>query len=207
MAAGNGALVDLAVWKHPVDHRAEKGPSRGAIAVLMVIIGNAIFGGLLLKMRKDRFRDSCSENILRVAMVQSNVAGREKWRGQHYKKILKMHLDLSEEARTSDPELIVWSEGALGMIPSSVRSMVPTEVRVFARKSGIPILMGGSHTDHFREQSCNSATVVSPSGRLVGRYDKVKLFPFSEEIPRGLEFVAGTRPARFFVRAGKGKLS
>jgi apolipoprotein N-acyltransferase len=78
----------------------------------------------------------------------------------------------------------------------------------------IPVLIGASTYDAARNDAFNSALLIDRSGRMIGRYDKVRLLAFGEYIP-GIEtfpwlknllpvgaghFTAGTGPGVLTVQ-------
>ena len=132
-------------------------------------------------------------DTLRVAIIQSNLEGETRWSGNRFRDIVTLHMDLTREAVSSRPELVVWPESALGSVPNSTWSMVPGMVKRLAMDVDCPILLGVVNEDGITGQSHNSATIVTPHGRLSGRYDKLRLLPFAEWVPRGLSFMAGPR--------------
>ena len=57
-----------------------------------------------------------------------------------------------------------------------------------ARLTGAPLLMGGVAFTPAREPM-NSAFLIDETGKLTGRYDKVRLVPFGEYIPAGFDWI------------------
>ena len=193
LALVNGALADL--W---LTRRAGAKPGIGALLILCLALLNGMVGALVLAgsdefLKAGRGSVAGRKGSLRVAIVQPSVEGEGKWSGQHFDEILKTHLDLSEQALSSNPDLLIWPEGALGPAPGRAFEIVPLSVRKAAREMKVTILMGTVHRDAIRGTSHNSATIVSTTGGLTGRYDKTRLLPFAESVPRGLEFMAGPR--------------
>jgi len=205
IAAFNGAVVDLG-WI-VLDKRFRWGDqggvrvgrpsavgslwaSRGSCAVMGFAILNALVGHAILHQSS---KYHINADTLRVAIIQSNLEGEMRWSGNNFRNIVKLHMDLTRESLSSDPELIVWPESALGLVPNSTWSMVPGIVRRLAMNVGRPILLGIVNEDGVTGESHNSATIVTPHGRLSGRYDKIRLLPFAEWVPRGFSFMAGPR--------------
>jgi len=189
VASVNGAWVDL--WMCRKEARGDSLHRLGALAVLLFAVLNAAWG-LWCVVR----RVPASESLT-VAVVQPCIDGDIKWSGKEAAKILEIHLNLSQERLAEKPDLVIWPEGALGYDPKRPEALVPEAVRQWARERQIPILLGISYRDRIRGVSHNSATMVTRYGRLMGRYDKMKLLPLAETVPAGMERLASPNARRF----------
>jgi len=193
IAGWNGWLVDL--LRSLREERSQKGLSLASQVHMAVVPGLVLFAalsGVLILRHADKVVDRLrSWRRIRVAAIQANIPGELKWSGDYYEEALKIYSDLTREAAKGDPEFIIWCECSLGDTTDITWEMVPLDVRKLAEEIGIPILTGAVHHDRVRVISYNSATVVSPTGRMIGRYDKMKLLPFAETVPEGLGFLAG----------------
>jgi len=193
IAGWNGWLVDVFQRLRKGASQERFSPVRQAhMAVLPVLVLFVVLSGVMILRHADNVVDSLSSSKrIRVGAIQANIEGELKWSGDYYDEALKIYSDLTREAAKADPELIVWCECSLGDTTEITSEMVPLDVCKLAQEIGIPILVGAVHHDRVRGRSYNSATVVSPSGRMIGRYDKMKLLPFAETVPEGLGFLAG----------------
>jgi apolipoprotein N-acyltransferase len=90
-------------------------------------------------------------------------------------------------SRVASPDLIVWPES-----PAPFYTTDPTfrdDVSNIARAAQTWILVGSlgirnaGETPEHATQLYNSASMVSPGGEWVGRYDKMHLVPFGEYVP------------------------
>ena len=186
VAAVNGAVVDIVRDRLSASGRGlpqisfappgEKVGLRGSKSnpgpwfVLFCFLANAVLGGTMLGRKSP-----VSLPPLRVAIVQPNIPGTERWSGTEYARIFEVHARLSREAVQERPEIVVWPEGALGEGPDQNGDPVSQDVARLVEELGVPILMGFIHEDRLREVSHNSATIVSERGRAIGRYDKERL--------------------------------
>lgn len=145
-----------------------------AIAVLLIAVTAAAgYGRAALQ--------PTPAGTVHVALVQPNVPAQDKLNPFAAARILR-RLDSSiAGAARSRPDLLVLPETA---VPGDVFSRPDLEawIRERAQESGAVVVAGT-----FTAQSTNSAVAVSPSGKLLGRYDKVRLVAFGEQ---------GVRPGR-----------
>lgn len=124
---------------------------------------------------------------LRVALVQANVAPWSAMSSKEQMSHLAAYGRLTREAARASPDLIVWPSSSL---PGPISAwMIRLYVSDLAYRAGAPLLVGGAGGDKFAPARegylpySNSEFLVSPVGRLEGQYNKVRLTPFSEEVP------------------------
>ena len=126
---------------------------------------------------------------LRVLLVQSGVAGREKWE-KPWQYTVDRHIELSEKALQECldngrelPDFVLWSETA---VPTRLRLRPPLRRRLieFCRRWELSLLTGANdlvrHEGKTRPQ--NAAFVLSETG-LGDSYAKQRLVPFGERVP------------------------
>jgi apolipoprotein N-acyltransferase len=101
---------------------------------------------------------------------------------------LKVYDQLTRTVSEAAPDLIVWPASSLPA-PINASRLVRSTVRQLARNTGSYLLVGGAGyekmgppRDGFLPYS-NSEFLISPSGRLEGQYNKIRLLPFNEYIP------------------------
>ena len=144
-----------------------------------------------------RLAKATRQPLIRVAMVQPNIASHEKWDPARQDSVVAAIYRLHRVAVASDPrpDLILWPETAL---PFYLR-LEPAKLLPFlslVREGGIPVLLGypdarlsasGSAITH------NAAGLVLPNGSFAAQYEKIHLVPFGERIPfQGLFPFLGT---------------
>ncbi|MBK8257444.1 MAG: apolipoprotein N-acyltransferase [Polyangiaceae bacterium] len=113
----------------------------------------------------------------KAAIVQPNLA-----RGGEV-EILSVHREATEDLRTQGADFVVWAEGALPwVVPASLAE--PTFEML--RLPDVPLLTGAivqnDPQNEKRGRVANSALFFDQK-KLVGRYDKHHLLPFSETLP------------------------
>ncbi len=130
-----------------------------------------------------------SEGEYTAVLVQPNISEIADWTDSWTQRQHERLVFLSEHAaRAGRPAvLIVWPE-----VPAPVYYDADARFREMvnglARRTGAWILL--NVVPHTAEGSpMNSALLVSPEGAPAGRYDKMKLVPFGEYVPRPFRFM------------------
>ena len=130
----------------------------------------------------------------KVALVQGNTFWEPK-RDTHDAYLERSggkYRDLTRSVIEFRPDLIAWPSASVpGAIP--VDRAVVNFLSGNARQAGTFLLVGSAGFDKFDEElrkserMANSAFLFSPEGKILDRYDKMKLFPFDEYLPlRGM---------------------
>ncbi|MDG4474574.1 apolipoprotein N-acyltransferase [Thiovibrio frasassiensis] len=124
---------------------------------------------------------------MEVAAIQGNIPQDQKWQPDFQRETIDTYLRLSQEVfSTRKPQLIVWPETALPFYPYEH----PLFLRLHSeltRPYQTYLLTGAPHREKVSAAGpltyANSAFLLSPDGRVAGRYDKQHLVPFGEYIP------------------------
>lgn len=126
------------------------------------------------------------EKTVKVAVVQGNIDQGIKWDSAFKQHILDTYARLSTEIAKERPDLIVWPETAAPFL--FLYDAEPQQQMInLVRTLNTFLLFGGIHVtpvNGTREyHSFNSAFLLSPSGGLLGQYNKMQLVPFGEYVP------------------------
>jgi apolipoprotein N-acyltransferase len=123
--------------------------------------------------------------------VQPNIEQGKKWEPEYEQFIMGRLGDLTRAASKESPALIVWPETAT---PRSITENhgLFRQVRKTATETGSPILLGSAEPQKYarrdpqRKKYLNSAFLIHPENvkRKVQRYDKIRLLPFGEYLPK-----------------------
>jgi apolipoprotein N-acyltransferase len=121
---------------------------------------------------------------LKVALVQGNIDQGIKWDPAFMEETISIYERLSLRAAVGGVDLVVWPESAA---PFFFQETGPPTDRItsLARQIHTPLIFGSPAFDG--SGTCrryfNSAFLVSSSGEVLGRSDKMHLVPFGEYVP------------------------
>jgi apolipoprotein N-acyltransferase len=144
---------------------------------------------------------------LRLTIIQPNIGIDEKGQKGSGEAHLRLQVEMSQAALAQHPDLIIWPE-----------SMYPFSVPPRTDRLALPPMPGQQthwlvgalvYERHRGErQAFNSARLVAPDTRIVGRYDKQQLLAFGEYIPlqRYLPFLRNISPTIGNLTPGTGGL-
>ncbi len=121
---------------------------------------------------------------MEVSLVQGNIDQSIKWDPTYERQTLDAFIGLTLRSPRPHQGLVIWPETATPFffqdIDDNHRKIVSA-----ATDNNYYLLLGSpSYIRHNRLLNyMNSAFLVSPSGNIVGRYDKAHLVPFGEYVP------------------------
>jgi len=129
-------------------------------------------------------RKAPDEKTFQVALIQGNIRQDVKWEPQFQEETVRIYTDLTRRVKPQHPDLIIWPETAT---PFFFQSVLPFQDRILelSHEMGVPVLLGAPAFDRDgpRIHYFNSAFLISPEKKILGRYDKVHLVPFGEYAP------------------------
>jgi apolipoprotein N-acyltransferase len=205
LLAVNGALYDiLARHRHAL---------QAGVATALLLA--AALGFATVRMRQIDVQIAQAPRLA-IGLVQPNFAYAAD--GSFSREEALRELDaLQEQSRRLErrgARFIVWSEGAYPVtLPRSFAQDFADDSLARIRRGFVaPVLVGGDTLEEAQDDAYNSAMLIDAGGRLIGRYDKVRLLAFGEYIP-GIEAFPWLRnmlpegTGRFKPGAGPGILS
>ncbi len=156
-------------------------PYREAMIASFILLSSLVYG---YGRMKSVDRQWAEEPPLRVSLVQGNIDQSIKWDNSFQRETLKIYERLSLKVAEERPELIIWPETAAPFFFQDATEYQPQILGIPARTNTF-LLFGSPSYKVIRGKvnHYNSAYLVSPSGELVGRYDKMHLVPFGEYVP------------------------
>jgi apolipoprotein N-acyltransferase len=164
-------------------HRRSKStfPFKEMVITVIILLGFLIYGYLKMEMVD---RQMLQNPRLKVGLVQGNIDQSIKWDETFQMETLKIYKKLSLRVSEEKPDLIIWPETATPFFFQDAREYQPVVLDI--PKKAKAFLLFGTPSYKIKERKANhynSAYLVSPSGELAGKYDKIHLVPFGEYIP------------------------
>ncbi len=131
--------------------------------------------------------------VVKVGLLQGNVAQDQKWDPAFRGSILDRYLELSRQAISVGARLVVWPEASTPFFfEAEPHRAAP--IRTLVAETRTPMLIG---TDEFvrdgeGDRVHNSVVAVDANGQTTGVYRKMQLVPFGEYVPlKSLLFFVG----------------
>lgn len=181
VVAVNGALADIFLIKKRTRDMPLFPLSYTVIgfAVLAVfVISTVVYGQM-------RLRQERPGQEFRASVIQGNIEQDKKWDPSYQDDVLGIYKNLSLEASSSSPSLIVWPETAVPFFFGSEKRYTEDLIS-FQRRLDSYLLFGSvlvkGKTDH-RYLLSNSAVLLDKTGKVSYEYDKIHMVPFGEYVP------------------------
>jgi apolipoprotein N-acyltransferase len=154
---------------------------REVFAVGVIVAGAGIYGEWRLMELSQK---ASQEKPARIILVQGNIRQDVKWETHYQEETIKTYANLTLQAKYQRPNLIIWPETAA---PFFFQTPSTFQNRVFeiSQQMGAPLLLGAPAFDRQGAKNIyfNSAFLISPEKKIIGRYDKIHLVPFGEYAP------------------------
>ncbi len=160
----------------------ERVPVKALVVTTCLLLLNYGYGHWSLQQNPDDRRET-----LQTALVQGNIPQDLKWRPENQQHTVTTYRDLSLQAvQAGATDLIVWPEAAMPFYYQDGGPLADS-VNRFPSETGTSLLFGSPayHRDHGKLRYLNSAFLLSPTARMLGRSDKIHLVPFGEYVPLG----------------------
>jgi apolipoprotein N-acyltransferase len=156
-------------------------PFKEVIVTVIILLGFLIYG--YIKMESVD-RQMVQSPPLKIGLVQGNIDQSIKWDPSFQRETLKIYDKLSSKVAEEKPDLIIWPETATPFFFQDAKEFQPFILDI-PKKTHAFLLFGTpsykiqkGKIDHY-----NSAYLLSPSGEIAGKYDKIHLVPFGEYVP------------------------
>lgn len=119
------------------------------------------------------------QNAISVGIIQGNIPNQINLDPKAFKKTMADYTLSYQDSVKSGAEVIFTPEGALPYVWEDIINYSPLYRAVLQSK--IPLLLGAY--DYQGKNLTNTLFSLNAQGKLIGRYDKMKLIPFGEYIP------------------------
>ena len=156
-------------------------PVKEVIFTGLILLGLLVYGHLKMGTVERHVSQNPS---LKIGLVQGNIDQSIKWDQSFQRETLKIYEKLSYTVAEEKPDLIIWPETATPFFFQDAEEYQPFILDI-PKKTDAFLLFGtpSYKIEKRRVAHYNSAYLVSPSGELVGKYDKIHLVPFGEYVP------------------------
>ena len=152
-----------------------------AMATVIAVSAAWVYGAFRIRSIDALAGNSVSE---RIAVVQGNIEQSLKWDPAFQVETIRKYIRLSRLSDDQKPKLIVWPETATPfyfLYDTRLSEMVLVGIRQIATH----FLIGSPSFSKEEKQIeyFNSAYLMGPDGKAIGKYDKAHLVPYGEYVP------------------------
>jgi len=119
--------------------------------------------------------------VFKSAIVQGNIPQDEKWDFKKMNEIFSIYKNLTLQAKTFNPQIVVWPEASVPFIWGK-NKYFSSELVNFVKENNFYLLFG-SIMERQQNKYTNSAILIDPNGVVAYYYDKIHLVPFGEYVP------------------------
>lgn len=156
-------------------------PLKEALTAAILLLGFLIYGYVRMGIVD---RQMTQNPPLKIGLVQGDIDQSIKWDKHFQLETLTIYEKLSLGVAQDKPDLIIWPETATPFFFQDAKEYQPLVLDV-PKKTNAFLLFGSPSykVDRTKVNHYNSAYLVSPSGEVTGKYDKLHLVPFGEYVP------------------------
>jgi len=176
-------LVNASLYKVILQWSKRTFPLREIAITILLLLGSLIYGYLRMGAVD---RQTIQNPSLKIGLVQGNIDQSIKWNPSFQKETMKIYERLSFKVAERKPDLIFWPETATPFFFQDEKEFQPMVLDI-PKKTDAFLLFGtpSYKIERGKVHHYNSALLVSPSGELKGKYDKIHLVPYGEYVPLG----------------------
>ena len=200
------SVVGAAYVPHPPPLGGVDGARRVmSLAVVLLLLIQGGYGFWRLRQVTAAMQQAPA---LRLALIQANIAMYAKRYGVESEGQLAAHMALSAATLDQHPDLIIWPESMYPFAVPQQSTQLPWPDRPENQDTHWLIGALTYAEQGAGHQVFNSALLLTPDGRIRGRYDKQQLLAFGEYIPLQyfLPFLRHLSPAIGNITPGTGGL-
>ncbi len=165
--------------------RGRPWPKAVILAVIIIMAGLVSYGVSRIGQVDSRV---AAWPTTRMALAQGSIDQSVKWDKRYQAQTLGIYSRLTARAAQKGASIVIWPETAVPFYLVRDRSGTK-KVRAIARQNRVTLLTGSPAYDYNGKSKnrevrlYNSAYVISRTGAVKGRYDKVHLVPYGEYVP------------------------
>ena len=158
-------------------------PLREVAITILSLLGFLLYGYYRMGIID---RQTIQNPSLKIGLVQGNIDQSIKWNPSFQKETMKIYERLSLRVAERKPDLIIWPETATPFFFQDAMEFRPLVFDI-PKKTDAFLLFGtpSYKIERGKVNHYNSAILLSPSGEVKGKYDKIHLVPYGEYVPLG----------------------
>lgn len=172
-------LVNATIYD--VIHERSMKEYAAATAVFLILTGVYIYGIYRLDQVNKMMQKSPD---MEVSLIQGNIDQSIKWNEHYQRETVDLYERLSLENKPSSEGMIIWPETA---VPFNFeeRNYLRDQVINLSKMAKSWLIFGSvsSEPKSNGQDYFNSAYLLSSSGEIKGKYNKVHLVPYGEYVP------------------------
>lgn len=153
----------------------DKNRSQLIFAILIVILAVGFGNWQLVDVPPQ-----AKTNSLKLALIQPNIEQEDKLDSSKVEWMFERQTKMTRLAAKEGAKVVIWPETAVFTYLINNQNYL-TRLKQLAQTTKTWLLIGTPYYD--RDGSYNSLVCLTPSGQIVGRYDKQRLVPFGEYLP------------------------
>jgi len=156
-------------------------PYRALIVTVIILLGFFIYGYVRISSVE---RQAAQQPPLKIGLVQGNIDQSMKWDESFRRETMEIYERLTLKVAQEKPDLILWPETATPFFFQDAKEYQPLVLDIPLNTKAFLLFGSPSYKiEKGKANHYNSAYLASPSGQIVGKYDKIHLVPFGEYIP------------------------
>ncbi len=172
-------LVNATVFEMIVKRSPKQYILAGIVFLLVVAI--YIYGFIRLEHIHKEVRNAPE---IEVSLIQGNIDQSIKWDKNLRRETLNIYENLTLKNSPGEGSLIIWPETAVPFKFQNINSLHDQIIHLATKTKSWLIFGSVSSSPRMDGMDVfNSAYLLSPSGEIRGRYDKVHLVPYGEYVP------------------------
>jgi apolipoprotein N-acyltransferase len=156
-------------------------PYRAVIVTVIILLGFFVYGHVRIAAVE---RQAACQPSLKIGLVQGNIDQSMKWDESFRRETMAIYERLTLKVGQEKPDLILWPETATPFFFQDAKEYQPLILDIPVNTKAFLLFGTPSYKiEKGKANHYNSAYLASPSGQIIGKYDKIHLVPFGEYVP------------------------
>jgi len=156
-------------------------PYRVVIVTVIILLGFFVYGHVRIAAVE---RQAACQPSLKIGLVQGNIDQSMKWDESFRRETMAIYERLTLKVGQEKPDLILWPETATPFFFQDAKEYQPLILDIPVNTKAFLLFGTPSYKiEKGKANHYNSAYLASPSGQIIGKYDKIHLVPFGEYVP------------------------